>query len=382
MGQQHINRMNQAAKGTALMSTLALVFVALLLGVFAVDVGFYYTRYNQLVTAANSGALAGTEAVLNTNTTHSSTLRTAAQTHGVELGQANTQLTKLSTTDVTMGSYNFATQTFSTTPSNNRYGYRNGYNAVQVKVLADKNHTVGELPSLFGKMMNLESYAAGARATAAYTDQVTAIKGGLRPIYGCQTQFNAALADGNPENNVIRIYGSKFLMDGSAQQCPVPTSGNWGFADLRDCNAGSVGASTIGDWFLNGYSGVVEAGKCYSTKPGNFISSGPVTSALDTLIKNKTVITIPLANDWNGSGSNSHVDVSGFAGFVIKSYVSTGNASNRYIEGYYTFTKCPTGGNCTVNPTATASTSSCPNMAPNPGGVVSMRLVRSSASEA
>jgi hypothetical protein len=178
------------------------------------------------------------------------------------------------------------------------------------------------------------------------------------------------------ENNVIRIYGSKFLMDGSTQDCPVPTSGNWGFADLRDCNPGTVGASTIGDWFLNGYSGVVTAGQCYSTKPGNFISSGPVSSALDTLIKNKTVITIPLASSFNGSGSNSSVDVSGFAGFVIKSYVGNGNANNRYIEGYYTFTKCPQGGQCTVS----APTNNCPNN--KPGGVVSLRLVRTSANEA
>jgi len=102
-----------------------------------------------------------------------------------------------------------------------------------------------------------------------------------------------------------------------------------------------VGASTIGDWFANGYQGTVTSGQCYSTKPGNFISS--ISGELDTLIANQTIFPIPLYDSWSGNGSNGQVNVSGFAGFKITNYVANGAQANRYIEGHFYHYACNTG---------------------------------------
>jgi hypothetical protein len=112
-------------------------------------------------------------------------------------------------------------------------------------------------------------------------------------------------------------------------------------ADLRNCSPDAVGTSTINDWFATGFPGEVDTGKCYSTDPGNFISA--ISGALDTLIANKTVFPIPLYNSWSGSGSNSTVNISGFAGFNITGYKANGAQSGRYIEGHFSRYICKSG---------------------------------------
>jgi hypothetical protein len=50
-----------------------------------------------------------------------------------------------------------------------------------------------------------------------------------------------------------------------------------------------------------------------------------------------------LYDSWAGSGSNSIVNVSGFAGFQITGYKGNGSASGRYIEGHFTRYVCNAG---------------------------------------
>lgn len=204
-------------------------------------------------------------------------------------------------------------------------------------------------------------------SAVAFMDQSidTITNGGVRPIYACENQFRQTMLDGIPENNVVRIYGDHIEVDGVAAfaGCPVMGSGNWGFADLRDCNPGSPGASTIEDWFKTGYPGTVVAGECYSTKPGNFISS--ISGTLDKLISKGTVFPIPLYDSFGGSGSNTHVNVSGFAGFKITAYKGNGPEASRYIEGRFTRFNCKTG--------CTSGNSGSGVVAPG-GAVVKLRM--------
>jgi hypothetical protein len=167
--------------------------------------------------------------------------------------------------------------------------------------------------------------------------------GGLRPIYVCEAQFKKAMEDGVPENDVVRIYGDHVEVNGVQTQtgCPAMGSGNWGFADLRNCSPDAVGSSTIRDWLTKGFPGTVNVGQCYSSSPGNFISSA--STELDKLVSDKTVFPLPLYDSWSGNGSNTSVNVSGFVGFKITSYKANGSQASRYIEGRFQRYACKQG---------------------------------------
>jgi hypothetical protein len=96
----------------------------------------------------------------------------------------------------------------------------------------------------------------------------------------------------------------------------------------------------MANWIRDGYPGAVNVGTQYSTQPGNSISSSSVQNALDSLISDGTIITIPLYNQYSGNGSNTQVRVSGFAGFRITGYRATGKAHQRYVEGYFVKSLC------------------------------------------
>ena len=145
--------------------------------------------------------------------------------------------------------------------------------------------------------------------------------------------------------------------------CPQMGSGNWGFADLRNCSPDAVGSSTIGDWFAKGFPGTVNTGQCYSTNPGNFISS--ISTQLDNLISSQTIFPLPLYDSFGGGGSNTYVNVSGFVGFKITGYKDNGAQATRYIEGRFLRHTCKQG--CTSGDVGTGGTT--------PGGsVVKIRL--------
>jgi len=329
---------------------IGIILITLAMSSLAVDVGYALVFQNHLQTTADAAALAGSVRLFKSNS--------AASVRAVEARQASEDLvddnmpeTYLDTGDITLGYINPANKTYDpssfTTPnSSSAYTSTGGYNAVRVNIRYTDDSTNGEVPTLMAKIFGVDSIPTQATSVSLIDSNIGSItNGGLRPLYVCQAQFQQAMADGNPANNVARIYGDKFYLDGSntISGCPAPGSGNWGFADLRNCAPGAVGNSTLGDWWANGYSGTVNAGSCYSTQPGNSISSNNVKTALDALIADQTVILLPLIDTFTGSGSNTSVNVVGFTGFVITGYVANGSASNRHIEGYFTNALCSSG---------------------------------------
>jgi hypothetical protein len=84
----------------------------------------------------------------------------------------------------------------------------------------------------------------------------------------------------------------------------------------------------------------VHSNRCYSTQSGNFLTNTEVRRALDTLIANETVISIPIYNQYSGGGADTQVTISGFVGFVITGYAANGSSNNRHITGYFTKTIC------------------------------------------
>ena len=114
--------------------------------------------------------------------------------------------------------------------------------------------------------------------------------GGVCPIYGCRAEWDLAQAQISQGNLGVhfRIHEDNFQMQTGGgwvdvPGCPAPHSRKLGFCRFTDCGPGTVGSAIVllGAGFKVDTLVTVTAGQCYSTKPGNFISS--ISGELDTL---------------------------------------------------------------------------------------------------
>ncbi len=372
--------MRTGSSGTGVIQLVGVTLISLMVSSLGVDFAWYFAAQNQLQTAAESSALSAAYKLFK------SKAPSPAQRQQEAVRAAQTMTTEnlpgelngaLDTDDVTFGFVDPATRkvnssTFTTPTQSPGFAHTGGYNAVKVSLHRDNGHTGGQLPTVFAQLFNVNGLDAEAHAIAMADNHIEKVVSGVRPIYSCEAQWlrSKQNLDAGTQPPNVRIYSDRFQTQESGRwtaspNCPTPGAGNWGFADLRNCTSNSVGACTIADWFWNGYPGPVSVGTCYSTKPGNFLSAGDVSRALDSLISNKTEVLIPVVplNQFRGSGSNTNVLPSAFVGFVFTNYRATGSESSRYVEGYYTRTVCSTG-QCVSAETA------------DEGGVSTVRLVR------
>lgn len=361
-------QLHSAQPGTGGVLAIGMFFVSVFFAVLSVDTAFYFMNQNQAQTTADSAALAAANGLFLSSSSTVSDRRDDGMLAGADIADENMSTVSLTDSDFGFGYVDPSTKqydgsSFSITSADTDLNFSGGVNAVSATVWMD-NESATQIPTIFGKIIGKDSMESVANAVAMMDMGVDTISDGLRPFYICEGVFDAAKADGNLGNDTIRIYGNRFTVNGSTASCPLPAAGNWGFADLSDCGSSAVGTPTMADWIANGYSGSVSVGQCKSTQPGNAISSGQITSALDPLVTNGTVITLPIFDSYSGTGSSSYVNISAFTGFVITGYQSTGSANNRYIEGTLRRTTCTT--ECTT----TSGTVG--------GGVARLRLIGSS----
>lgn len=364
--------MRASFSGNFTIQLVGLIIITLMFAAMGVDMAYYFAAQNQLQTSADSAALAATTELYRSIEVDPATKRDDAEAVAVDLVQANNDALTLASEDVTFGyidpvSKLYNASTFATPSTDPDYSATGGYNAVKVTVKRREGSANDPLPTFFANMFGVDHMDTEASSVALIDQTVNGItNGGLRPMYVCEAQFNRAMQDGVPNNNVVRIYGDHVEVDGVQNQtgCPALGSGNWSFADLRNCSPDAVGSSTIRDWLATGFPGTVNVGECYSSSPGNFISSA--SNQLDNLISNGTLFPLPLYDSWSGGGSNTAVNVSGFVGFKITGYKANGAAASRYIEGRFDRYTCKTG--CTTGNSNDGGTTT-------PGGsVVKIRL--------
>lgn len=358
-------------RGGTWIITIGVIVVLLCLSALAVDMGYYFTTQNRLQTAADAAVLAGTHKLFAGTATTVELRQQDARDEAVTYGESNHPDLAVKTEDIEFGFVDPTTLQYNsgsfTTPSTLAdYKATGGFNAMRVTVRMDDTHG-GALPTIFANLFNVHKVEPFAQSVAIMDNKIgSVVAGGLRPIYACNVQHEAAVTNaqenGMPlQTQPVRIYGDRFMLNGSAQSCPLPGSGNWGFADFSDCDPGSPGNSTVSDWFANGYPGSIQLGQCYSTAPGNFLKSNEVKTALDNLISNQTIVLVPLISDFQGTGSQTSVTIVGYSGFVFTNVFTQGNQADWYVEGYFTNATCTT--QCQGNPASIG------------GGVAKLRLM-------
>ncbi len=362
----------KAAHGMSMILTVIIIMVGLMVSAIAVDISMAYAGHAHLQSAADAAALAGAQELNHSDGADGGQVRADARVQANSLigeyNSANNPVAIDTNNDITFGYIDpeggvYDEDNFDSPSADPNYAFTGGYNAVHVRVRRTDDSPAGAFPTLMANLFGIDDMNIQAEAVAMMDNSMNVVTGGLRPLYGCLAQYDAAVATGNLEGQTARLYGDHHSLNGNqVAGCGDHPSGNWGFADLRDDTSGAPGNSTLGDWFENGYTdSEVVVGGTYSTQPGNSISSSNVKTALQALIDNQTVISIPLVN-WDessngsntsggngkgkgkgnggGSGSNVSVEVQAFTGFVITNMKTNGNQSSRYIEGYFTSAEC------------------------------------------
>lgn len=355
MKRQPMSGYRQKSSGQSVILIIGVMVVGMMVSALAIDMSFMYAEQTMLQSAADAGALAGIHQLIRSGESDPDDAQEAAIAEAAdvvsEYSIGSNTVALDAGTDVILGYVDpenpvYDSATFSDGTDDSNYSFTGGYNAVAVIVRRTEGSPGGTIPTLMANLFGVTEMSTQASAVAMADSAVSTFGEGLRPLYACTAQYNAAAADGNPANNVARLYGTNHSLDGAqVGGCPANPSGNWGFADFRDSSPGAPGNSTLTRWFEDGWGGVegedpVVSDAYYSTQPGNSISSSGVKNAIQTLIDNQTVITVPLIDSVTGGGSNTKAHVTGFAGFVITNFKSNGNQASRFIEGYFTPAVC------------------------------------------
>lgn len=332
-------------KGQALIQTLGLVLSSLMVGVFAVDTGFYFAVQQGMRNAADAAAL-GAVSELFKNTSPTANDKMAAAVAMAKTLASNNMSNELDTTDVEFGYVDPITgayddDTFLQPSPNQAFVPTGGFNAVRVTVKAGEGEANKPVSAILSALLGFKDFNARAQAVAIYGGGVQSA-GGLRPVYMCQTAWEKAKElYGDPTIPEITFYGDTLRVGttniNQADSCGAMGPGNWGLSDFAN-GGGAPGNDTVRDWFTHGYNGQVNVGTDYEVQTGTPIST--YDDALNTLSTNQTVIKIPLYDQTSGGGSNEIFRVSQIASFVITGYKTNGNQSQRYIRGYFKKTTC------------------------------------------
>jgi Putative Flp pilus-assembly TadE/G-like len=100
-----------------------------------------------------------------------------------------------------------------------------------------------------------------------------------------------------------------------------------------DLNAtGTIGASTLGDWILHGFSAYLPLGD-YFSDPGAKWNDGPIQSAVTARYGHD--LLFPVYDTLISQGSNAEYHIIGWVGFHLLSSVNGGGSSGS-IHGYFT----------------------------------------------
>lgn len=207
------------------------------------------------------------------------------------------------------------------------YAERNGggIEAEEIAVLDHRTIRVEAIrptPGFFAKVFGMDTVDVGAGATA-------------RALYLARPQFVAPIAvdedhpglgcDPAPCGHDVEIPLAHLHSPGSGT-----AAGSFGLVDLAG-GSGSVGASTLAEWLLDGWDGFLDIG-WYDAVPSSKFSSVQVREALDA--RTGETLMFPVWRSIAGSGSNARFEVVGWVGFRLAGYTIHG--SSGALHGRFT----------------------------------------------
>ncbi|MFO0841672.1 MAG: Tad domain-containing protein [Gemmataceae bacterium] len=346
---RHSPRSASRQRRGKILTLLALMLPVLLaFGALTTDLGMMTVARTQLMTVADSGALAGAKELATNNRLKANYVPTtemaAARAKAQAIGQANRVLTGAAVidqnADVTIGerdwNSNTNTWTIPGSPQSSKY------NSVTLTARrrADRG---GLVPAYFSRLWGSTGFEAAFSSTA--TVQNYSIKGFqsstanalLLPIALQLSNYTAMLAGQTSDQYTYNSNGTVGSgADGIYESLIFPVStgnaGNWGTVNIGVSNNST---STLGDQIRNGLTpaqlanvpGGLKLNQALSPPQITFSGNPGISSGLKddlTSIIGKPV-TVPLYDQTSGSGNNTQFRVIGFGAVRIVSVNFQGN---------------------------------------------------------
>ena len=183
--------------------------------------------------------------------------------------------------------------------------------------------TERDAPGVFTKLFGVDSVEVHARAKAR-----TGTLAGARYVAPIVVNWQHPMLQCTPPpcGDPTRIDLMNLHDPGGGD-----AAGAFGLINLnRDDPSGNVGASTLADWMLSGFSGEMGLGTYYQAPSTNF-NNGQFQDALRARLH--TEILFPIYRTIAGPGSNAQYDIIGWVGFVPTSFSAGG--SNGTVRGRF-----------------------------------------------
>jgi Flp pilus assembly protein TadG len=284
--------MNQ--KGQSMVLTI--VFLTVLMGMAALvlDVGSWYRTHRAAQSTADAAALAGAQALPDTQTATS---------------LANQYSAKNSPSGSTGPLITFSRQDFET-------------DTIKVKVTRPS-------PGFFAKLFGIKTVTVSGNATARAWN-VEQVRGVAPITVNYKHPLLNCTRGQNPTCNPNFGSPTTLTLEDIHTSGGKDAAGSFGLINL-DQSDPNPGANTLADWLLNGYPDYLGTGK-YESATGADFNNSQFTSALDQQIGHE--LMFPVYRLLKGPGGNAIYDIIGWVGFVITSYNTSG--SNGTIYGNFT----------------------------------------------
>jgi len=263
---------------------MTILFLVALIGcaVLVLDVGSWFRDKRQLQTAADAAALAGAQSLPNNPA--------GANALAVQYGTSNGG--GVTSGNVIVSSGLTANDTISV-------------------------HATNSAPGFFSNVFGIKSVTVGASAVA-------------RSEVPAQALYVAPMVVRNTHPLLAGSGCPCFNQQTTLNFDPMGAPGAFGMLNLSG-GSGTVGASTEGNWILNGYNQYLPLGS-YKSDPGAKFSSANVQNALQA--RENTVLLFPVFNTLTGSGQNAVYNIIGWVGFYLQSFSVHGNTAS--LQGYFT----------------------------------------------
>jgi Flp pilus assembly protein TadG len=279
-------------------TVITLVFLVVLLGMAALvlDMGSWFRADRATQSTADAAALAGAQA-LPENPGQATTLAQQYATSNGGLGTGNVQIsTKLVSNDT-------------------------------IKVTVTRS-----APGFFSKVFGVKNVTVGSSATAR-SEGVSSVKG-VAPItvHYKHPLLNCTGPSTHPNCNPDFTHETTLNLEDLHQRGGGNGSGAFGLLNLNYGDpSGNIGAGTLADWLLHGFSDYLPLGIYFSAPSANFNNSQFQDAMMQVVGKE---VLFPVYRLLTGPGSNAKYDIIGWVGFVIRTFDPSGSTGT--ITGHFT----------------------------------------------
>jgi hypothetical protein len=188
-----------------------------------------------------------------------------------------------------------------------------------------------DAPGFFSKLFGVESVNVNASAKAR-AGGLQAAKWVAPIVVNIKhPELNCDVAHGRP----VPCFGKPTQIDLEHLHKPGSGTAAGAFAliNLDQNDTGSAGASTLGQWIVQGFDGYMELGN-YTSVPSAMFNDSHVKGAMSERLNGDPVLLFPIYDKIIGSGSTATYHIVGWVAFHVSDY--TANGSTGKVNGAFT----------------------------------------------